>query len=56
MCTTVGCTRRPRPTFHICDSCLDAILKVEAPAARREPEWVRRAKAARLPTKDYSAA
>jgi hypothetical protein len=53
-CTTAGCTRRPRPEFVICDTCVAAILRAEAP--RREPEWVQRAKAHRLPIKDWSAA
>jgi hypothetical protein len=56
-CTTQGCTRRPRPALVICDSCLDAILSSAAEIrARREPVWVQRAKANRLPCKDMTAA
>ena len=55
-CTTTGCDRKPeRPTFRICDDCLARIMAA-APLPRPEPVWVQRARANRLPVKDYSAA
>lgn len=57
MCRTAGCTRQTIPEWAYCRACADKLI---ANALRqplvREPEWVRRMKANRGVTKDYTAA
>lgn len=56
-CLTPGCHRAPRPEWAYCQDCADRLITaaLRAPVIR-EPEWVRRMRAGRGVSKDWTAA